>query len=97
MQEAPIILLSLHFVKANELWNQVLVRFPATFVNLRKLALLSLSFLTCEMGRGSTSLGMQPGALPFPQKELSPREALAVCQNQILVLTIIFFFLSLLF
>ena len=50
MQEAPIILLSLHFVKANELWNQVLVRFPATFVNLRKLALLSLSFLTCEMG-----------------------------------------------
>ncbi|CAD7006723.1 unnamed protein product, partial [Ceratitis capitata] len=28
---------------------------------------------------GSPSLGMQPGALPFPRKELSPREALAVC------------------
>ena len=28
---------------------------------------------------GSTSLGMQPGALPFPRKELSLREALAVC------------------
>ena len=27
----------------------------------------------------SPSLGMQPGALPFPRKELSPREALAVC------------------
>ena len=27
--------------------------------------------------RGSPSLGMQPGALPFPRKELSPREALA--------------------
>ena len=24
-------------------------------------------------------MGMQPGALPFPRKELSPREALAVC------------------
>src|SRR5574340_130842 len=32
-----------------------------------------------DLGRGSTSLGMQPGALPFPRKELSPREALAVC------------------
>ena len=29
--------------------------------------------------RGSPSLGMRPGALPFPRKELSPREALAVC------------------
>ncbi|CAD7006718.1 unnamed protein product, partial [Ceratitis capitata] len=28
---------------------------------------------------GKHQLGMQPGALPFPRKELSPREALAVC------------------
>ena len=27
----------------------------------------------------SVIMGMQPGALPFPRKELSPREALAVC------------------
>ena len=27
-------------------------------------------------------MGMQPGALPFPRKELSPREALAVCTPQ---------------
>ena len=32
-----------------------------------------------ETQAGIKILGMQPEALPFPRKELSPREALAVC------------------
>ena len=32
-----------------------------------------------SQGPRDPGLGRQPGALPFPRKELSPREALAVC------------------
>ena len=56
-------------------WRK-LVRVPWTARRSKQSILKEIS-PGCSLE--DTSLGMQPGALPFPRKELSPREALAVC------------------